>query len=263
MKLTSQNVLKYRHELVLKLYDILDSAILYVTNQYNLVFITNVFNPFALDIMLNGEVPKLHLIKETTEKAGVLSGYIVVPPCDTKDCRPIEIYANNKKYYYDRRSLNLIDKNLIEKQHVSFGLTNEKQNFITSDLDVLSIYTLEDYNFSYLSSDFGMGDIVQYAYTAACAINAILKKRFKTLNKQTQNANIITHGPLNRYHKATTRDINFPVSIYHPRDGKFILGSCTNRTNSFEELLKYFQYLKRNKWKSYIPKNWMQYSLQN
>lgn len=194
--------------------NILDEVILDACCRENCFLITNFINIFSFDLIADGAHPKPYYITQKTEKNGMLAGFILEQSNSSE---------KSKTHGFEYRDIttpyNMVGESLVEPKAL-----HNKDNLVTSDLDIVLIARMSFCKNSDIYFEHDMGYICQDDMQTFNFINKEFKQKLLAENNQKIQHNIIQHGALNCCPTVKLADLNFPMCVYSPQKNKHYIG---------------------------------------
>lgn len=238
---------------------ILNKTIMMACKKFNVAIITNPINESAFHHIYLGANTKPASISKKTETKGILSGLIIA---DKNDDHSKTVYFNDKdgdKYYFIKKNNNIIDCASIEYTNKDANfikiITDDDGRVITSDLDILMILSNSNKDRTIIPESFGFGSVLKYELEVIQYINYTFEQKLRK-NRTKPNLSfgpIIRHGPFNRFYKAKSKFIKFPLTVYEPNNN---ITDIPKRYDKYHILAKKLHELSNNNFIIEVPDDW-------
>lgn len=229
-----------------------DQSISLAAKKFASIIAINPINAASYPLLLAGLAPKSKELTQRTYPTGLFAGYILKTSEEHH-----ESYINLKN-----RNLQAIKRNNSElwlpydqiesTDEVIMALSNDKGEYITSDVDILLIATQEAISEDvFFEQDYGY--ITEQELIIVKYINQLYNELTYNYSRKKREVSIITHGPYNRHNKSSREELKFPVQIFMP-DGINLIGTehCI-----YESLMQLESFLMQNRtFKFRIPEHW-------
>jgi hypothetical protein len=230
--------------------NILDEVILDICHNENCFLVANFINIFSFDLIAAGARPKPYYITQKTEKDGKLVGFILEQSSNNSE--------KNKHHDFEYCIITRpsdIDNQLSTEEKV----LHNKNNPVTSDLDVVLIARMPSYKNSAIYFDRKMGYICQSDAQILNAINKKFKQKLLILNNQKIRHNIIQHGALNCCPSIKLEDLNFPMCVYTPKKIKYFIGEKKSFDQNMLSFLNLCRFLGKLGYVLRVHENWIRF----
>jgi hypothetical protein len=226
-------------------------VILDICYNENCFLVANFINIFSFDLIAEGARPKPYYITQKTEKDGKLAGFILEQNNNNNE--------KNKPYGFEYCIITT-SSNIDNKLSVEERVLHNKNNPVTSDLDVVLIARVPPHENSVIYFDHKMGYICQSDMQTLNAINKKYKEKLLLLNKQKTQHNIVQHGALNCCPFIKLEDLNFPMCVYTPKKIKYFIGEKKLFDQNMLSFLSLCRFLRKLGYVLRVHENWIKHA---